>query len=151
MSDENFNELMNNTNSDEEIINPFANPFDNNEATNDIPNITDETSSSTIPPEEHPNTIEYRNILAQREEYMKSIRKHLEKLNFTEDEMKIIFDIIEYHYILMETAKIPLIQVTANDNLNEVEKSVKEGIKEISEHMLKVAREKVQEIMAGKK
>ncbi len=100
--------------------------------------------------EDHPNTIEYKKILAEQAEYKEKIRKNLERLGFTEEEKKEIFDIIEYHYILMETAKIPLNNITENDVLDVVEEKVKLSIKEISKHMLMILRERVEKIMAGK-
>lgn len=120
------------------------------EIINDTDNQVEIPSPETDDKENHPNTIEYKKIVAEREEYKELIRKNMEKLNFTEEEKQKIFDIIEYHYILMETAKIPLAQVGPNDVLDEVESDVKKAIKQISGHMLFVLRENFQKIMAGK-
>lgn len=99
----------------------------------------------------HPNTVEYENIIEQRDAMIWNIQGNLEKMNFSQSEIEEVFAIVEKNYKLMEEAKKPLINVTANDILNEVEDKTKADAKNISENMLNELRAKIVEIQSRKK
>lgn len=100
--------------------------------------------------EEHPNTIEYRKILKERDEVKASILQNLQKMNFSQSEIQEVFTIIEEKYKLVENAKQPLINITPDDILNKVEDETKNNIKNISQDMLNELRAKIVEIQARK-
>ncbi|MBQ8475463.1 hypothetical protein IJ531_00210 [bacterium] len=101
--------------------------------------------------EEHPNTVEYKKMLQEREDLKQSIRKNLLQMRFSESEIKEVFLVIEKNYNLLENAKKPLINVTPDDILNKVEDETKSNIQKISDNMLEELRAKVVEIQARKK
>ena len=101
--------------------------------------------------EEHPNTIEHRKILEHQSELKASITKNLKQMNFSEQEISEVVAIIDKNSILVEEAKQPLINISADDILNKVEDETKINIKNISDDMLNQLRTKVSEIQSRKK
>ena len=108
-------------------------------------------NNDTKEEKEHPNSVEYKRLLKERDELKQNIYINLKKMNFNSDEIKEVFMIIEKNYQLMEQAKQPLINVTPKDNLNKVEDDTKSSIKNISQNMLNELRLKVEEIKSRKR
>lgn len=116
---------------------------------NNLNNMTDEERQA-FEKENHPNTIEYRRIQAQIQHTIQEITEKMNRLHFTDDEKKEILNIIEYHSVIKEAAKQPLIKINENCILEEVEDKVKDNFKKISENMLKALNDKMKEIMDRK-
>ena len=112
--------------------------------------MSEKISNNEIINEEHPNTVEYRRLKENIQQRIQSIIDSMNRMNFTEEEKQEILDIIEYHNILKDAAKIPLIQINENCILDEVENKVKENSKLIADNMLNAVNKKMKEIMDGK-
>lgn len=97
--------------------------------------------------ENHPNTIEYRRLMQEIEDFKQKIMQLMEQKGFTEDEKESIMQIIEFHSMMKESVKKPLIRVTEKDNLEEIENVVIDNGKKIADNMLKVLEQKMKQIM----
>ena len=100
--------------------------------------------------ENHPNTIEYKRLQSEIERLKLSIIARMDKMQFTDNEKKEIIDIIEYHALLKDAAKTPLININEKSILEDVEEKVKQNSQAIANNMIKAVNEKMQEIINRK-
>lgn len=101
--------------------------------------------------ENHPNTIEYRRLTSKIAELKQSITQKMDELHFTDEEKQEIMDIIEYHEILKQAAKVPMSKVFEDMTLEELQAKVASNGKQVADNMLKVLNAHMKKIIDRKK